>query len=135
MSVAALIYIPVANFSDKMEKKPFIALTFLFFTLFPVTHYLSKIFLALLFAFTIRGLKEFGEPTRKALITELCPPDAKSSAFGLYYFVRDSTVSLAAFRGGWLWMKSPGLNLITAAFFGILGTVPFMKFGRSPHSP
>ena len=48
-------------------------------------------------AFIIRGLKEFGEPTRKALIMDLAPEDKKAGIFGMYYLVRDVIVSFAAF--------------------------------------
>ncbi len=135
MTVAALIYIPVASFSDRMEKKPFIVITFLFFSAFPMFLFLSKNWLSLVLAFVIRGLKEFGEPTRKALITELCPAGLKSEAFGLYYFVRDSTVAFAAFLGGWLWIKGPVINFTTATVFGILGSVFFIIFGRETSHP
>ncbi len=42
MATAALIYIPVAHFSDKTERKPFVVVTFCFFTLFPVALYFSR---------------------------------------------------------------------------------------------
>ena len=130
MIVAALVYIPVASFSEKLEKKPFVAVTFFFFTIFPLILFFSRSYYALMIAFIIRGLKEFGEPTRKALITDLCPPESKARTFGLYYFLRDFTVSFAAFLGGLLWMQSPGLNLFSAAFFGMLGTLYFIFFGK-----
>jgi MFS family permease len=135
MSVAALVYIPVASFSGKVEKKPFIAITFFFFTIFPLILFLSRSYFSLLIAFIIRGLKEFGEPTRKALITDYCPEKTRSRTFGLYYFVRDFTVSFAAFIGGLLWMKSPELNLLSATSFGILGTIYFILFGKNADSP
>ncbi len=134
MSVAALVYIPVASFSSKLEKKPFIAITFFFFTLFPLILFLSRSYFALLIAFVIRGLKEFGEPTRKALITDYCPEKTRSRTFGLYYFVRDFAVSFAAFLGGILWMKSPELNLLCATAFGILGTTFFIFFGKNSNA-
>ena len=43
------------------------------FTLFPLVLLFSKSFGMLVVAFVLRGLKEFGEPTRKALILELSP--------------------------------------------------------------
>lgn len=85
-------------------------------------------------AFIIRGLKEFGEPTRKAMITDFCPPKSKARTFGLYYFVRDFTVSFAAFLGGWLWMQSPEMNLLAAAGFGMIGTLFFIFFGKGTTS-
>ena len=81
-------------------------------------------------AFIIRGFKEFGEPTRKALIMDLAPEDKKAAVFGVYYLLRDSIVSLAAFGGVFLWIEKPELNLWVAFGFGVLGTVYFAIFGR-----
>jgi MFS family permease len=134
MIVAALVYIPVASYSDKLERKPFVVVTFFFFTIFPLILFFSKSYLALMIAFTIRGLKEFGEPTRKAMITDFCPDETRARTFGLYYFVRDFTVSFAAFLGGLLWMQSPELNLLSAACFGAIGTLFFVLFGKETTS-
>ncbi len=130
MMTAALIYIPVASFSDKTERKPFVVVTFVFFTIFPVILYFSKSFIALVTAFIVRGLKEFGEPTRKAIILDLSPKEAKARGFGLYYFVRDFVVSFAAFFGGWLWKQNPVINLFTATAFGVVGTLLFIFYGK-----
>ena len=81
-------------------------------------------------AFVIRGLKEFGEPTRKALIMDLAPEGKKASTFGSYYLIRDTVVSAAAFASAWLWQISPGVNFMTAAAFGIIGTLLFAVKGR-----
>ncbi|MCX6835780.1 MAG: MFS transporter, partial [candidate division Zixibacteria bacterium] len=64
MATAVLCYIPVAYWADKTAKKPFVVITFLFFTIFPLILLYSHSFWPLAFAFFIRGLKEFGEPTR-----------------------------------------------------------------------
>lgn len=130
MLTAALIYIPVASFSDRLEKKPFVVITFMFFTIFPVILYFSNTFGLLVFAFIIRGLKEFGEPTRKALILELSVQGAEARSFGLYYFIRDGIVAFAGFLGGVLWMVSPEVNLFAATAMGVLGTVFFIVFGK-----
>jgi hypothetical protein len=63
----------------------------------------SRSFGALIGAFVIRGLKEFGEPTRKALIMSLAPEDRKAASFGTYYLFRDAIVSLAALAGAFFW--------------------------------
>src|ERR1019366_7518234 len=86
MATAALCYLPVARLADPGGEKPFV----------------------------LRGLKEFGEPTRKALIMELAPEDRKAAAFGAYYLCRDTVISLAALGGSYLWTISPALNLLTA---------------------
>jgi MFS family permease len=129
MATAMLIYIPVAYLADRTGKRPFVLLTFLFFTLFPIALYFSRGFAALAGAFVLRGLKEFGEPSRKALIMDLAPENQKAGTFGLYYLVRDIVVSLAAFGGAFLWRISPEVNLFTAAACGALGTLWFALRG------
>jgi MFS family permease len=130
MVTAVLIYIPVAYFADRSHKKPFVVLTFAFFTAFPLVLYASRSFAALALAFVLRGLKEFGEPTRKALIMDLAPEDRKAGMFGLYYLIRDTIVSVAAFGGALLWSARPELNLLAAFAFGLAGTVWFAWRGR-----
>ncbi len=154
MVTAMLVYIPVAYLADKNTKKPFVVITFGFFTLFPLVLLAARSFRVMVVAFVIRGLKEFGEPTRKALIMDLAPEGRKAATFGLYYLIRDVVVSLAAFGGALLWdpstarlithtvgigqnlmpffnrIASPETNLLVAFGFGIAGTVYFALFGR-----
>jgi MFS family permease len=130
MVTAMLIYIPIAFLADKNTKKPFVFITFIFFTIFPLALLLARSFPLMILAFIIRGLKEFGEPTRKALIMDLAPEDKKASVFGLYYLMRDVIVSVAAFGGAFLWNISPALNFMVAFGFGIIGSVYFLLFGR-----
>lgn len=130
MATAVLIYIPVAYLADRGAKKPFVLLTFAFFTLFPLALLYSRSLEWLLAAFILRGLKEFGEPTRKSLIMDLAPDTCKAGMFGLYYLIRDVFVAVAALSGAFLWQISPETNLITAFVFGVFGTVGFALFGR-----
>jgi MFS family permease len=130
MAVAMFVYIPVAYLADKSTKKPFVVVTFFNFTVFPLFLLFSRSFPMMVLAFIIRGLKEFGEPTRKALIMDLAPEDKKAGMFGLYYLMRDVIVSLAAFGGAFLWRVSPAANLLTATGFGLAGTIFFLIFGR-----
>jgi MFS family permease len=130
MVTAMLVYIPVAYFADKGSKKPFVTITFVFFTLFPLVFLFANNFWMFVAAFIIRGLKEFGEPTRKALIMDLAPEGQKAGMFGLYYLLRDIVVSLAAFSAGFLWNISPQANMLTAFGFGVLGTLFFALFGE-----
>jgi len=129
MATAVLIYVPVAWLADRGRKKPFVVATFLFFTLFPLVLLVSRSFWALAAAFVLRGLKEFGEPTRKALIMDLAPEDKKAGMFGLYYLIRDVIVSAAALGGAFLWQMSPTMNLLAAAACGFAGTIYFWVFG------
>ena len=132
--VALLIYIPVAYMADRFGKKPFVLATFGFFTLFPLALLHGQSLGALIPIFILRGLKEFGEPTRKALIMDLAPEGKKAAVFGLYYLVRDVIVSVAALGGAFLWKLSPRLNLLTAFGFGVLGTLWFAWRGRDVHA-
>jgi MFS family permease len=135
MTTAMLVYIPVAYLADRSAKKPFVVITFFNFTLFPLFLLFSHSFSMMVLAFIIRGLKEFGEPTRKALIMDLSPEDRKAGMFGLYYLVRDVVVSLSAFGGAFLWQISPAANLLTATGFGVFGTAYFWVFGRDLKTP
>jgi MFS family permease len=126
MVTAMLVYIPVAYLADKSQKKPFILITFVFFTLFPLALLFCNSFWLLVPAFILRGLKEFGEPTRKALIMDLAPEDQKAAMFGTYYFFRDILVSISAFASGFLWYEfGPEGNFLTAFVFGLAGTIWF----------
>lgn len=131
MATAMLIYIPVAYFADRSAKKPFVVTTFGFFTLFPLCLMFATSFEILVLAFILRGLKEFGEPTRKALIMDLAPEGRKAAMFGLYYLIRDVVVSLAAFGGAFLWLISPQVNFLAAFAFGVIGTVTFALSGKN----
>jgi len=130
MAAAVVCYVPVAYFADRSGKKRFVVLTFVFFTLFPLVLWYCQSFWPLAAAFVLRGLKEFGEPTRKALIVDLCPAERRATMFGFYYLLRDLIVSLAALGGAFLWQISPATNLLTAFACGLLGTLCFALFGR-----
>lgn len=129
MITAMLIYIPVAWLADKTTKKPFVVITFVNFTLFPLFLLVAKSLPLLILAFILRGMKEFGEPTRKALIMDLAPEGRKAGMFGLYYLLRDVIVSFAAFGAGFLWQISPAANFLVAGACGVVGTLYFVIFG------
>ena len=154
MVTAMLVYIPVAYLADKSTKKPFVVTTFIFFSVFPLVLLVARSFWVMVLAFVLRGLKEFGEPTRKALIMDLAPEGRKAATFGLYYLIRDIIVSIAAFGGALLWdastaeiivttigygktilpffksISSPATNFLVAFGFGVAGTFYFALFGR-----
>jgi MFS family permease len=128
MITAMLCYIPVAHLADKYGRRPFVLITFVFFTLFPVSLLFARNFAWLALAFVVRGLKEFGEPARKALIIGEAAPELRARTYGAYYLIRDCTVTAGSFLGAWLWFLSPRANFIGAAVCGALGTVWFWVF-------
>ncbi len=141
MVTAMLCYIPVAHWADKYGRRPFVLATFIFFTLFPLSLLWADNFSWLALAFAIRGLKEFGEPARKALIIGEASPALRSRVYGAYYLIRDCLVTSGSFLGAWLWSLSPHANFAGAAACGALGTLWFWWFvyrsggtaGRRPH--
>jgi MFS family permease len=128
MVTAMLCYIPVARLADKYGRRPFVLATFVFFTLFPVSLLWANDFTWLAVAFAVRGLKEFGEPARKALIIGEARPELRARTYGAYYLIRDCVVTTGSFLGAWLWSISPQVNFIGAAVCGALGTVWFWWF-------
>jgi MFS family permease len=131
---ATLCIIPVSHFADKHGREPFIFVTFGFFTLFPLLLWLSNSFEMLLLAFTVRGFKEFGDTSRKALIIGYCVPARRGQMIGAYYLVRDLIVSLGAILGAYLWRLSPAMNFLGATALGLAGTIYYFKSIRR-HSP
>jgi MFS family permease len=128
MVTAMLCYIPVAHLADKYGRRPFVLVTFVFFTLFPVSLLWADNFAWLALAFAVRGLKEFGEPARKALIIGEAKPELRSRTYGAYYLIRDCIVTTGSFLGAWLWSIGPRVNFVGAAVCGALGTVWFWWF-------
>ena len=135
MLAAMLCYIPVAHLADKYGRRPFVLITFVFFTLFPVTLLFAHDFRWLALAFVVRGLKEFGEPARKALIIGEAAPELRARTYGAYYLIRDCTVTTGSFLGAWLWHISPQANFLGAAACGALGTAWFWWFIYRKGSP
>src|SRR5690242_6906545 len=125
MTTALLCYVPVAHLADKHGRRPIVQVTFVFFTLFPIALLWADNFFWLAVAFAIRGLKEFGEPARKALIIGEATPELRSRTYGAYYLIRDCIVTSGSFLGAWLWSVSPRVNFIGAAVCGALGTLWF----------
>ena len=128
MVTAMLCYIPVAHLADKYGRRPFVLVTFVFFTLFPLTLLFAHDFKWLALAFVVRGLKEFGEPARKALIIGEAAPELRARTYGAYYLIRDCTVTTGSFLGAWLWHLSPQANFLGAAVCGALGPAWFWWF-------
>jgi MFS family permease len=128
MITAMICYIPVAHLADKYGRRVFVLVTFVFFTLFPLSLIWANSFGTLALAFVIRGLKEFGEPARKALIIGEAVPELRARTYGAYYLIRDCVVTTGSFLGAWLWSIGQRANFVGAAICGALGTLWFWWF-------
>ena len=118
-------YLPAARLADRKGRKPFVIATFLAFSLFPWAVMLSRSFQALCLAFALGGLRELGEPARKALIVSSVAPPLRARSIGLYYLIRSVAIAPAAFVGGLLWQVRPSLPFVLAGVSGLAGTVLF----------
>ena len=121
MFASMVFYIPLAHIADRFERKPLVFITFLFFAFFPLSIALSHSFVWLIPAFVIGGLREVGEPARKALIVDLAAANFRGRTVGLYYLIRGLLVFPASLVGGWLWTIDPLFPFYIAFAIGILG--------------
>ena len=125
MTTSILVYIPSARIADRVGRKPFVIATFFCFALFPIAVVLASGFASLVGAFIIGGLREIGEPSRKAMIVDLAEPRLRARTVGLYYLARSLTITPAAAIGGILWKVAPQTPFITAGIIGVIGTIVF----------
>src|SRR5215471_8425455 len=120
-----VVYIPAARLADRFGRKPFVIATFVCFALFPVAIILSRGFASLVGAFVIGGLREIGEPCRKAMIVDFALPQLRARTVGLYYLIRSLSISPAAAIGGLLWRIAPETPFMVAGFVGLIGACVF----------
>ncbi len=125
LMTAILIYLPSAKIADRVGRKPFVVATFLCFALFPVAVILARSFGGLALAFVVGGLREIGEPSRKAMIVDFAQLQLRARTVGLYYLVRSLSITPASAIGGLLWRMRPEVPFLTAGIIGLVGTVLF----------
>ena len=128
-AVSILFYLPGGRLADRLGRTPLVAVTFVFFALFPLAVRLAATFPALVAAFCIGGLKEIGEPARKSLIVDLASEDHRARTVGVYYGIRNLVVVPAGIIGGLLWQQAPALPLDAAFAIGSIGLVVFVLTG------
>lgn len=125
MITSIIVYIPAGKIADRVGRKPFVIVTFLSFALFPLTVIAASSFALLVLAFIVGGLREIGEPSRKAMIVDFAQENVRARSVGLYYLVRSLSITPAAAVGGLLWRIAPEVPFIVAGIIGIIGTFVF----------
>ena len=125
MIVSILVYIPAGKIADRIGRKPFVIVTFFSFALFPLAVMFANNFAFLILAFVIGGLREIGEPSRKAMIVDSAREDLRARSVGLYYLIRSLSITPAAAIGGLLWKISPQVPFAVAGVIGLIGTIVF----------
>ena len=130
-AVALLTYLPIGRLTLVVGLQPFIGLTFVFFALFPLALALAPDGYGLVLAFVVWGLREIGEPARKALIVSLLPAPIRAQGVGLYWGIRGVAICWASLIGAlvWWWL-GPDALLYLAFGFGCAGAAIFYQWAR-----
>jgi len=125
MITSILVYIPAGKIADRVGRKPFVMATFVSFALFPLTIIAASSFALIILAFVVGGLREIGEPARKAMIVDFAQDNVRARSVGLYYLIRSLSITPAALVGGLLWSIAPEAPFIVAGLIGLIGTFVF----------
>jgi MFS family permease len=125
MATVILCSLPAAHLADRLGRKPFVIATFVAFASFPLAVVAAHSVWGLVAAFVVGGLREIGEPARKALILDLVRPELRARGVGLYYLLRSLAIAPAATVGGLLWQVSPTVPFLMAGAIGGFGVLLF----------
>lgn len=125
MITSILVYIPAGKIADRVGRKPFVIATFVSFALFPLAIIAASSFILIVIAFVIGGLREIGEPARKAMIVDFAQDNVRARSVGLYYLIRSLSITPAAAIGGLLWSIAPEVPFIVAGVIGMIGAFVF----------
>ena len=128
-----VLYIPMGKWIDRAgSARPFIGVTFGLFALFPFALVLLPksglpVMTALAIVFVLNGLREVGEPARKAAITTGLPAEIRARAVGLYWGIRSFCFFPAPLVSWWLWTRAgPEATFLCGGAIGVLGVVWFV---------
>lgn len=125
MATSLVVYVPVARIADRRGREGWVTLTYAFFAAFPLILAFATSVWTLAIAFLAMGLREIGEPPRKAMIVDLAREGRRSVDVGSYYLIRGLSVFPASLVGGWLWRISPRATFISAACIAACGLLVF----------
>lgn len=134
MITSILVYIPAGKIADRVGRKPFVIATFVSFALFPLAIISASSFVLIVLAFVIGGLREIGEPARKAMIVDFAQDNVRARSVGLYYLIRSLSITPAAAIGGLLWSFAPQVPFIVAGVIGLIGTFVFAITVEEKHA-
>jgi hypothetical protein len=142
---ALATYIPIAKWVDRSPSpRPFIGTTFLLFSLFPIALVLLPklgvsiglpVTAGLIVAYVINGLRELGEPARKALISMGFPPEVRARGIGIYWGLRSFAFFPAPIVAALLWRAiGPDATFLIGGGIGLAGTAWYAVRARAVSS-
>jgi MFS family permease len=137
-ATALATYVPIAKWVDASPSpRPFIGTTFLLFSLVPICLVVLPraagalgvpVLAAFVVTFVINGLREIGEPARKALISMGFPPEVRARAVGLYWGLRSFAFCAAPMVAALLWARiGPDATFLIGGGMGLAGTLWYAK--------
>jgi len=140
-ATALATYIPMAKWVDRSDSpKPFIGMTFFLFAIFPIMLVLVPrlcgrfgipVIAGLVLVYVVNGLRELGEPARKALIATGFPANHRARAVGLYWGIRSFAFCPAPFVASLLWQRiGPDATFLIGGGIGLVGTVWYTVSNR-----
>jgi MFS family permease len=129
-AVSILSYFPGAWAAERFGRTLPVTFTFLMFAAFPLLVGLAHDAGALTVAFVAAGLRELGEPARKAMIVDAAAAGARGATVGAYYLARSVMILPAGVLGGLLWARDPHAPFRVAAALGFAGVIYFVLLGR-----
>jgi len=131
-AVSIASYFPGAWLAERAGRKAAVTITFLMFAAFPLLVGLAHDATFLTVAFVAAGLRELGEPARKAMIVDASPADARGQTVGAYYLARSVAILPAGLFGGLLWVRDPHAPFWAGAALGLAGVAYFVMAFREP---
>ncbi len=134
LMTAILIYVPSAKIAARIGRKPFVITTFFCFALYPIAVTLAHDFGGLVLASIVGGLREIGEPSRKAMIVDFAEQQLRARTVGLYYLLRSLSITPASAIGGLLWRVRPEIPFVVAGLIGVAGTLLFAITVEEQHA-
>lgn len=134
MATSLVVYLPVARTADRRGCELWVTLTYAFFAAFPLVLGLASALWVVVAAFILMGLREIGEPPRKAMIVDLARDGRRSVDVGAYYLVRGLAVFPASLFGGWLWRIEPQATFFGAAAIAACGLIVFTSTVANPRN-
>ena len=133
MAVSIASYFPGGWLAERFGPRLPVAITFVMFAAFPFMVGVASDHASLTIAFVVAGLRELGEPARKAMIVDAAPEDARAQTVGAYYLARSVLIIPAGIIGGLLWARDPRSPFWIATVIGGVGVLYYLiAFHRPP---
>lgn len=119
--VASLVSLPFGKLADKVNRKPVLILSFIFWLLSCLVFIYFHSYIAIIFAFILFGLHLGAiEPVQKALVSELAVPEFRASTLGSFQMVTGLCALPSSLIAGLLWDK---INIVAPFYFSALLTI------------